>query len=119
MQKTLRVNNKLWSKSKGLLNTLVKVLDLPDPYTRDHSSRVSGFAAHLAKRLSLPKKQVDLIVTGSQLHDIGKFGILQEILYKPGRRRIRNHQNTFCIGCNHAGDIPGISFFGPHRAPSP
>jgi len=78
-------NKKSWNESEGLLDTLAKMLDLHDPYTQDHSHRVTDLAAKLAKRMGLHKKQVDLIIKGSQLHDIGKFGISQDILYKPGR----------------------------------
>jgi putative nucleotidyltransferase with HDIG domain len=72
-------------KSRGLLGALVKTLDLHDPYTQDHSYRVTDFAGKLAKRLGLSKKQMDLISEGSQLHDIGKFGISKTILHKPGK----------------------------------
>jgi putative nucleotidyltransferase with HDIG domain len=46
---------------------------------------VTDFAAQVAKRLGLNDKQVELVRKGSLLHDIGKIGIPQSILAKPGK----------------------------------
>jgi len=68
----------------GLAETLAKTLGLRDPNLPVHSLRVSNFAAKLARRLGLPEEQVDIIRRGSLLHDIGKLGVPQDILSKPG-----------------------------------
>jgi len=68
----------------GLAETLAKTLGLRDPNLPVHSLRVSNFAAKLARRLGLPEEQVDIVRRGSLLHDIGKLGVPQDILSKPG-----------------------------------
>lgn len=74
-----------------LAETLAKTLGLRDPKLPVHSLRVSNFAAKLARRLGLPEEQVDIIRRGSLLHDIGKLGVPQDILSKPGL--LTDHEN--------------------------
>jgi len=69
----------------GSVRSLAISLEAKDPYTRGHSERVAGFAASLAERLSLPKAVVDLVELAGLLHDIGKIGVREEVLNKPGR----------------------------------
>lgn len=68
----------------GLAETLAKTMGLRDPNLPVHSFRVSNFAAKLARRLGVPEEQVDIIRRGSLLHDIGKLGVPQDVLSKPG-----------------------------------
>ncbi len=75
----------------GLAETLAKTLGLRDQTLPDHSFRVSNFAVKLARWLGLPEEQVDIIRRGSLLHDIGKLGIPQDILSKPGL--LTDHEN--------------------------
>jgi putative nucleotidyltransferase with HDIG domain len=69
----------------GSVRSLAISLEAKDPYTRGHSERVAGFAARLAERLSLGKAEVDLVELAGLLHDIGKIGVREEVLNKPGR----------------------------------
>jgi len=69
----------------GLLNALAEVVDLRDPYVLGHSKQVARIAELLATRLGLPSKQVELIRKAGLLHDIGKLGISETILFKPGK----------------------------------
>ena len=77
---------------KGLAETLAKTLGLRDPILPDHSLRVATFAAKLARRMGLTEEQVDLVRRGSLLHDIGKLGISQAILSKPGALTIKEYE---------------------------
>ncbi len=67
------------------LIALVRSLEARDRYTKDHSSRVSALAVHFAQALGLDDDSVQLIKTGGLLHDIGKVGIADSVLLKPGR----------------------------------
>jgi diguanylate cyclase (GGDEF)-like protein/putative nucleotidyltransferase with HDIG domain len=70
--------------NEDILLSLANVIDLRDSYTLGHSKGVSDYAVQIAKELNLPAEQVNLIRTGSLLHDIGKIGIPDSILFKPG-----------------------------------
>ncbi|MDQ6988059.1 MAG: response regulator [Mariprofundaceae bacterium] len=67
------------------LIALVHSLEARDRYTRDHSERVGKLAVLLAGGLGLTADEVSLIRTGGRLHDIGKVGIPDAVLFKPGR----------------------------------
>ncbi len=68
----------------GTIRTLAAAIDEKDPYTRGHSERVNKYAVVLARRLGMTKKQVRDIHVSSLLHDIGKIGVDDAILRKPG-----------------------------------
>ena len=63
---------------------LVKIIDSKDAYTKGHSERVTKMAVALARQLSLPADAVELIQKAAKLHDIGKIGVPETILNKPG-----------------------------------
>ena len=68
----------------SLLETLAEVIDLRDPFVLGHSKHVSQYAVIIAKKLGLPEERVELIRKASLVHDIGKLGIPDRILLKPG-----------------------------------
>jgi diguanylate cyclase (GGDEF)-like protein len=73
---------------KETLNTiyaLAATIEARDPYTYGHSRKVRGYAVALAEALNLPSDKVAIISHAALLHDIGKIGILDEVLNKPGR----------------------------------
>ena len=70
------------------LNTitiLAQAVELRDEYTGGHTTRVTNYSLLLAQKLGLPASDIDLIRIGTPLHDIGKIGIDDEILRKPGK----------------------------------
>jgi len=69
----------------GIVTTLIEAVEAKDRFNRGHSRRVAGLAARFAKVLHLPRREAELLETGAKLHDIGKIGIPEEILNKPGR----------------------------------
>ncbi|MTJ83230.1 MAG: HD domain-containing protein [Telmatospirillum sp.] len=69
---------------KSLLG-LASVVELRDPYTGGHSWRVGQFSKCLAAKAGLDPEQVFLAQLGGFLHDLGKVGIPESILRKPGR----------------------------------
>lgn len=64
---------------------LVAAVEARDPYTHDHSQRVSHYAKGIAMRLGLNLHEVSRIETAAILHDIGKIGIPDAILQKTDR----------------------------------
>ncbi len=62
--------------------TLALAMESRDPYTYGHSSRVAEIAVRIARKMGLPRSEQNLIKTAGILHDIGKFGIREDILRK-------------------------------------
>jgi putative nucleotidyltransferase with HDIG domain len=67
------------------LKALVISIEARDPYTRDHSERVTAYALQIAEVLKLSDEDMDTIKFGGYLHDIGKIGIRDGVLLKPGK----------------------------------
>jgi putative nucleotidyltransferase with HDIG domain len=65
------------------LTVMAETIDLRDPYTAGHSQRVAEYSRKLAVALKLPNRVVDVIESGALLHDIGKIGIPDALLFKP------------------------------------
>ncbi len=84
-----RYSFKLYVDMKNMYLDTVKALcravEAKDPYTRGHSQRVSELAYQLGKRLNLPRRTLENIRFSGMLHDIGKIGIDENILNKPGK----------------------------------
>lgn len=66
------------------VRTLVAAIDAKDTYTGGHSERVSFFAVRIAEQLKVPRPMVRTIELGALLHDVGKIGIPDKVLNKPG-----------------------------------
>jgi HD-GYP domain-containing protein (c-di-GMP phosphodiesterase class II) len=68
----------------NVVKSLVYAIEAKDEYTRGHSERVNRYAMLMATRLRLDEKQKKVLHWASMLHDIGKIGIPEIILTKPG-----------------------------------
>lgn len=68
----------------GSIRLLAQAVDQKDPYTRGHSDRVTKYSVAIAKRLGLTDTEVEQVRIAAQLHDVGKIGIDDRILKKPG-----------------------------------
>lgn len=66
------------------LEALVAALDAREHETANHSKRVSAFALYLAQSMKLTRLQLEEISQGSLLHDVGKIGVADAVLLKPG-----------------------------------
>jgi putative nucleotidyltransferase with HDIG domain len=67
------------------LYAFVNAVEARDLYTRQHSSRVTGISMILGKQLGCSGEELDILNFAGHLHDIGKIGIRDDILLKPGR----------------------------------
>jgi putative nucleotidyltransferase with HDIG domain len=68
----------------GAIRALALALDARDPYTAGHSERVSALSVAVGRELELPADQLEILRLGALLHDIGKIGIGDAVLRKPG-----------------------------------
>jgi putative nucleotidyltransferase with HDIG domain len=94
------------------LTTLADTIDLRDPYTAGHSKRVAAYSKLLAEDLGLTVHDVEQIESGALMHDIGKVGVPDAVLFKPGaldadeRMLIRGHP---VIGAGILRGLPTMS----------
>jgi len=68
----------------GSIQMLAGAVDEKDPYTRGHSDRVTRYSLLIAKEMNLPASFMETLQISAQLHDVGKIGIEDHILKKPG-----------------------------------
>ena len=93
------------------LTTLAETIDLRDPYTAGHSRRVAAYSRLLARDLGLSENDALQIEHAALLHDIGKVGVPDAVLFKSGplddeeRLLIRGHP---VIGASLLADIPSM-----------
>ncbi|MBF0558134.1 MAG: DUF3365 domain-containing protein [Nitrospirae bacterium] len=88
---------------EGGVKALASAIEARDPYTKGHTDRVVHYSLVVAKEMGLSDEQLKRIEMGAVLHDVGKIGVPDTILRKPGplneeeRRRIEEHPS---IGAN-------------------
>jgi putative nucleotidyltransferase with HDIG domain len=68
----------------GLIHCLSTALDAKDPFTSGHSERVARIAVKVGREMGLPGKDTSDLFLAGLLHDIGKIGVRDEVLLKPG-----------------------------------
>lgn len=81
LKKSAHENHLLFINS---VRMLAAAIDAKDPYTRGHSERVARYAIAIGKTLNLPPKEMNNLRISALLHDVGKIGIDDRILRKPG-----------------------------------
>ena len=108
--RTLRYVRQLEGETRSAVRSLAEVIDHRDPHTAHHSERVASYAVALARRLDLDEDVVELIDQAGSVHDLGKIGVADSILLKPGAltegerlhteigARILNHYELFREG---------------------
>lgn len=66
------------------IQMLAGAVDEKDPYTRGHSDRVTRYSMLIAHEMKMPEAFIETVQVSAQLHDVGKIGIEDRILKKPG-----------------------------------
>jgi putative nucleotidyltransferase with HDIG domain len=79
------LNARLTYANQQVLLAFASSLEKRDPYTAGHSERVAEYAVAIAAELGHSEEDLQLIRLGGLLHDIGKIGIPDEVLNKPGK----------------------------------
>jgi HD-GYP domain-containing protein (c-di-GMP phosphodiesterase class II) len=100
---------------KGTIKALAAAIDAKDPYTCGHSQRVVEYALMAGAALSLSPVELEVLEYAGILHDIGKIGIADNILCKPGNLT----EEEYCAIPEHpvigANIIEGIPFLKEAR----
>jgi HD-GYP domain-containing protein (c-di-GMP phosphodiesterase class II) len=81
LKRAAQENRELFINS---IQMLAGAVDEKDPYTRGHSDRVTKYSVLIAKEMGLPEDFIETVRVSAQLHDVGKIGIEDRILKKPG-----------------------------------
>jgi putative nucleotidyltransferase with HDIG domain len=68
----------------GSIRMLAAAIDEKDPYTRGHSGRVAKYSQIIGRELGLPADDLDKLRIAALLHDVGKIGVDDRVLKKPG-----------------------------------
>ena len=95
---------------------LAKAMDARDTYTQDHSQRMAAITDALCRRLGIDDEQIQTIHSAAALHDIGKIGVPDEILRKPGPLTnqewdlMKRHPQ---IGADIIGPVTELSLVAP------
>jgi response regulator RpfG family c-di-GMP phosphodiesterase len=79
-----RLEEMVRARTQALLEGLIAALDYRDAETQWHSRRVSLYARRLAEQMGLQEPELTVIEHGALLHDIGKIGVRDRVLLKPG-----------------------------------
>lgn len=81
----LQNHNRFQDTLVGLVQAFAAAVDAKDSYTAGHSERVARIALTIGQQMQLSRKELGDIYLGGLFHDIGKIGIRDEVLKKPGR----------------------------------
>jgi putative nucleotidyltransferase with HDIG domain len=91
---------------------LAAALDARDPYTAGHSERVSALSVAIGRVMCLPPKELEVLRLGALLHDIGKIGVPDDILRKPGPLTDDEYlilQQHTVLGARILGTVPFLA----------
>lgn len=80
-----RLMAELRQMSVAMVRSLVNAVDQKDEYTSGHSVRVAFYATMLGKCVHLPPEELRMLQWSALLHDVGKIGIRDDVLKKPGK----------------------------------
>lgn len=67
------------------ITSLCCALEARDSYTRGHSEAVSYIATRMAMEMGMSQEEIELVKLGGKLHDLGKIGVVDSVLLKPGK----------------------------------
>ncbi|MBI5305932.1 MAG: HD-GYP domain-containing protein [Chloroflexi bacterium] len=98
-----RIANHLRNQTQDALRALVRVIDERDHHTYNHSENVSNYARAIAEALGLAQDEIEVIASAALLHDLGKVGMADDILFNPKmlnpaeRKRAERHAEVGAV----------------------
>lgn len=107
-------NNEIREMSLQTITTIAKMLDAKDSYTEGHSQRVAVYSVRLGKELGMSEDELENLRKIALLHDIGKIGVPDLVLNKPGRltdeefAAMKQHTSTGGEIIRTVKTIPGL-----------
>ena len=98
----------------GAIRALAATLDARDPYTAGHSERVSAMSVLMGRQMQLTDADLDVLRLGALLHDIGKIGLSDAILRKPGPLTPEEYEQLKRHPGQGARILRQVPFLAPH-----
>jgi putative nucleotidyltransferase with HDIG domain len=98
----------------GAIRALALALDARDPYTAGHSERVSTLSVAIGRQMGLSDSELDVLRLGALLHDIGKIGISDDVLRKPGPLTAAEFEVIKTHPTVGARILRSVPFLAPH-----
>ncbi len=92
-QKVSEQARKIRAAFLNAVTALVYALEAKDKYTSGHSQRVAGISVAIAAELGLSKPEIEKIRLAGLIHDIGKIGVREAVLNKPGKVTAKEYQH--------------------------
>jgi putative two-component system response regulator len=102
--------------AESVIMSLALTVEARDPYTRGHCQRLAAYALLLGSRIGASEEQMSALHRGGYLHDVGKIGIPDSILFKPERltrgeyEAVKRHT---IIGDRLCGDLRALALVRP------
>ena len=85
-----------------VMKAIASIIDAKDGYTHQHSERVAAFGVRLARQLGFDADSRAIVELSGLLHDVGKIGVPDAILNKPGKLTDTEFKEIVCIRCTGA-----------------
>ena len=98
----------------GTIRALAMTLDARDPYTAGHSERVSALSVAVGRQMALADDEMEVLRLGALLHDIGKVGVPDEVLRKPGALTAEEFEAIKLHPALGARILRTVPFLAPH-----
>lgn len=106
---------RLNARMEHITATLSEAIDAKDKYTQGHSGRVAAYAKEIARRLGYSRERQDAVYMMGLLHDVGKIGVPDAVISKPGRLTdeefalIKTHPKVGQKILNNIREMPTLS----------
>jgi putative two-component system response regulator len=113
-ERTVKLQQAYYTLKKAYFDSvkvLAEAIDAKDTYTRGHSDRVRRMSLQIAISLGFTNERIEVLEYGALLHDIGKIGIKDEILSKPGPLSPEEYQTIQQHPLIGVKIVEGIEFF--------
>jgi len=113
-ERTAKLQQAYLTLKKAYLDSvkvLAEAIDAKDPYTRGHSDRVRKMSLQIGTSLGFTEDRMEILEYGALLHDIGKIGIKDEILRKPGALSPEEYQTIQEHPLIGVKIVEGVEFF--------
>jgi len=112
-----RLQKSVLDAYKSTIKALAAAIDAKDPYTRGHSQRVVEYALLIGHSLSFCQDELNVIEYAGILHDVGKIGIPDRILTKPGKLTAEEYSIVRKHPVMSANIIDGVPFLKAVQGP--
>ena len=99
-KKSKQTDKNLQKIIEGIVDIIIQVVEMRDPYSAGHQQRVSKLATAIAQEMKLPQDKVEGVKIASLVHDVGKVNLPTEIVSKPSKlievefNFVKNHPRT-------------------------